>query len=110
MPQMVRVEPKWHVTADLMRCLYYHLEIKKIILAELQGHEYPASKIIEDILCHLMALSSSPYPDSNIMKSASQYILAYLQLGFSYLEHQALFDKILQRTYIAPEQMAPLQL
>lgn len=86
------------------------LEIKKVILAELQGPEHPAPKVIEDILCHFMVLSSSSLPDPDIMKSASQYILAYLQLGFSYMDHQVLFDKVLQKADISPEVIAPLQL
>ncbi len=86
------------------------LEIKKIILAELQGPNAPASKVIEDILCNFILLYSSSHQNTDIMKIAYQYIQAYLQLGFSYLEHESLFDEVLEDAGISPSQITALQM
>lgn len=87
-----------------------NLEIKKIIIAELQGPELSASKVINTILCHFIFLYSSSFQETEIMKIAAQYIQAYLQLGFSYLEHKSLFDEVLQKAGISPKQITDLQM
>ncbi len=58
-----------------------NLEIKKIILSQLQGPENSISDVIKIILDELMLLPvPTPKPT---LQLASEYIVAYLQLGFS---------------------------
>ena len=85
-----------------------NLEIKKIILSQLQGPENSISDVIKIILDELMLLPvPTPKPT---LQLASEYIVAYLQLGFSYLEHQTLFDEILQEAGFSAKEIASLQL
>ncbi len=72
------------------------IEIKKAVLSGLH-RSHPLPKIIEKILNNLMFLHETQPNQTLFLETARQYILAYLQLGFSYLEHQELFDFILQK-------------
>lgn len=73
-----------------------NIEIKQIILTHFQNAGCSVHRIIPEILTGLMeagTLSSCP---ETAFLNASEYILAYLQMGFSYMEHQTLFDSVLR--------------
>lgn len=71
------------------------IEIKKILLTGLQKLDYPVTKAIDDILHSLLVLHNGKLQENMYILSAAQYILAYLHLGFGYLEHKELFDFVL---------------
>lgn len=69
------------------------LKIKLLILSGLPSGVI--SRTLKSILkesINLKAISQNP---EQIMISAAEYIFAYLDLGFSYLDHKELFDTIL---------------
>lgn len=73
---------------------FNQIEIKKIILSGLQTSGYPLHKGLDAILQELISFHTKDLKTASI-RTASQYIFAYLQLGGSYMEHQELFDHIL---------------
>ncbi len=85
------------------------IEIKKIILSNLQQSGQSIHTIIEDILNNLMLLSASEATNDSVLCTAAEYIFAYLQLGFSYLNHRELFDSVLSTAGCDREQIAALQ-
>ncbi len=77
-----------------------NIEIKKILLSGLHNYDHPLPMVIDELLQTLLFFDDNMTTDScnsNYIDVASQYIEAYLQLGFSYLEHKCLFDKILYK-------------
>lgn len=50
-------------------------------------------------------LSMTPQLSSQMNKAAETYILAYIQLGFSYMEHATMFDRILIRCGYSKKQL-----
>ena len=73
-----------------------NIEIKQIILIHLQNAGYSIHRIMPEILTVLTDTGTLVSCRETAALIASEYILAYLQLGFSYMEHQDLFDAILQ--------------
>ena len=69
------------------------VSIKKIILSGLPAGS--VSSVINDVVteCYQRHLASSD--TCEFLQTACDYILAYLDLGFSYLEHRELFDRVL---------------
>lgn len=86
----------------------FNIELKKIILAHLQ-HSAPIHTIIEELLDNLLTLSMSAHAKDDALNTASEYILAYLQIGFSYLEHRVIFDTVLTQAGYNTEQISELQ-
>lgn len=85
------------------------IEIKKIILSGLQTSSYPISKAIENIIQELQRLSNANHAETIYISSAVQYIHAYVQLGFSYLEHKDLFDIVLGKAGFSIKYISYLQ-
>lgn len=86
----------------------YDIEIKKILLSGLQNSNYSLTTAIDDVLHNLLLLSNSSSSEYFI-EIASQFIIAYLQLGFSYLEHKQLFDSILQKAEFNSDEISSFQ-
>lgn len=86
------------------------IEIKKILLSGLQKKEYPLTRGIEDILNELLLLyNHSSSHRAKYLDLAVDYCLAYLQLGFSYLNHKELFDSVFQEADFNHTQILLLQ-
>lgn len=85
------------------------IKIKKIILSGLQTSGYPFHKEMDKILHGLLMLNFNAELEESAILTASQYILAYLQLGFSYLEHKNLFDSILSAANYTAAEISILQ-
>lgn len=83
-------------------------ELKKIILLHLQNSEVSIHKVIQNILNELLFLAESPSQRASALTAAADYILAYLDLGFSYLDHQVLFDSTLKQTGWNEQQICAL--
>lgn len=88
------------------------IKIKKIILSGLQTSGCPFHDGIDDILNGLLQLRDVSHCNDlkqHALLTSSQYIFAYLQLGFSYLEHKSLFDSILTDIGYSVKEIAALQ-
>lgn len=85
------------------------VEIQKVILSGLQVNNYPLSHGIEDIVHELLRLSNIDFSQTIYIELATQYIHAYLQLGFGYLEHKDLFDTLLGKAGFSAEYISNLQ-
>lgn len=86
----------------------YNIELKKVLLTNLLQYEPSIHTIIIDIINNLLELSESKVTGNSMLNLAAEYILAYLQLGFSYLEHQTLFDSVLKSAGWDPVQISAL--
>lgn len=86
----------------------YRIEIKKLVLADLMKTGIPPSVIIQELLQNFLLISDIN-ANADIYTNATEYLLAYLQMGFSYLENKELFDKILYRTGWSTSQITTLQ-
>ncbi|MFR5631475.1 MAG: hypothetical protein ACLUFH_00570 [Monoglobales bacterium] len=88
------------------------IKIKKIILSGLQTSGFQFHEEIDKVLNGLLQISNV-YPGKelkqDVLLTASQYIFAYLQLGFSYLEHKNLFDSILTDMGYSVKEITALQ-
>lgn len=84
------------------------IDIKKVILSSLQNSDHPLTNIIEEILNSFNLLYDLS-PSKNLMETAAQYIIAYLDMGFSYLEHKSLFDSTLQKAGFSPLDIDKMQ-
>ena len=82
----------------------YEIEIKKILLSSLQTGNFPIHTSIIEILQLLMQLYQTS-SEELYLKNAAQFILAYLELGFSYMEHQSLFDEILIKNQFSSQEI-----
>lgn len=69
------------------------ITIKSLILSGLPAGAI--SHTIKSILQESLNLKSVSHNHEQIMLSAAEYILAYLDLGLSYLDHKELFDSVL---------------
>lgn len=69
------------------------LTIKSLILSGLPSGAI--SRTIKSILQESINLKFVSHNPEQIMLSAAEYILAYLDLGFSYFDHKELFDHVL---------------
>lgn len=85
------------------------LEIKKIILSGLQTNNHSLTKVIDDIVRELQCLNNAEFSQLIYVDLAAQYIHAYLQLGFGYLEHKTLFDTMLYKAGFSTEYVLNLQ-
>lgn len=85
------------------------IEVKKIILSGLQTSGYPFHKEMDKLLYGLLSLNFNAEISEISIQTASQFIVAYLQLGFSYLEHKTLFDSILARAGFSCDKIHNLQ-
>lgn len=84
-------------------------EIQKVILSGLQLNNYPLSQGIDDIVRELLRLNDQNQSQTIHIDLAVQYIHAYILLGFSYLEHKALFDIALRKAGCSDEYILHLQ-
>lgn len=85
------------------------VEIQKVILSGLQLRNYPLSQGIDDIVRELLRLNDCSLSQRTYIELAAQYIRAYIELGFSYLEHKELFDKVLCKAGFCTEYISSLQ-
>ena len=69
------------------------IKTKALILSGLPANA--VSPTIASILPCSLDLQSDKQNGEQIMQSAAEYILAYLDLGFSYMEHKDIFDLVL---------------
>lgn len=74
----------------------FDVETKRVLLTGLQQSGYSLEEALPEILEELRQLGSSSSSQALYAKTAAQFILAYLELGFSYLRHRELFDPILE--------------
>ena len=74
----------------------FDVETKRVLLAGLQQSGYSLEEALPEILEELRQLGSCSSSQELYAKTAAQFILAYLELGFSYLRHGELFDPILE--------------
>lgn len=88
----------------------FEIEIKKVLLSGLQNPDHSMNHIIIDILQNLLLLHNKSLSELSYITAAAQYVLAYLQLGFSYLEHKELFDSVLRTAGFPEEHIAKLQM
>lgn len=82
-----------------------NIEIKKIILTELQSSGYSIDHVITELITRLHSDFKPETFSSTLYKEISEYILAYLSLGFSYLDHQELFDRFLSNAGYTEQQL-----
>lgn len=80
------------------------LLIKKLVLSGLPSGSI--SSMIEDVVSECFHRSLAISDSHLFLQSACDYILAYLDLGFSYLEHQELFDRVLSAGGYDEDQIA----
>lgn len=82
------------------------LLVKKYVLSGLPSGSI--SSVTKDVVteCYRRHLSTSD--PCVFLQTARDYILAYLDLGFSYLEHQELFDQVLSACGYDGNQIASL--
>ena len=73
----------------------FDVETKRVLLAGLQQSGYSLEEALPEILEELKRLGGPSSSPKLYAKTAAQFILAYLELGFSYLRHRELFDPIL---------------
>ncbi|HJB07336.1 MAG TPA: hypothetical protein H9716_05655 [Candidatus Enterocloster faecavium] len=74
----------------------FDVETKRVLLAGLQQSGYSLEEALPEILEELKRLGGPSSSPKLYAKTAAQFILAYLELGFSYLRHRELFDPILE--------------
>lgn len=84
------------------------IEIKKMLLLCVQNKGYSIETIINSLLKEFFRLSSYGLETDSISKDISDYIIAYLQLGNSYLNHQQLFTQALSTCGINENEIAQL--
>lgn len=87
----------------------YSLEIKKIILSNFQDCDFSVIELMGELSKNFLQLYEISHQKSAIIEAAAQYIIAYIQLGFSYSEHKELFDTILQIAQFSPNEINDLQ-
>lgn len=85
----------------------HSIEIKKIILGTLYNTYATNPNLIQDIISQLNFFSDTATINYTI--EAAEYIVAYLHLGFSYLEYKTLFDKTLRKAGFSEESINLLQ-
>lgn len=86
-----------------------NIEIKKFTLKNLLISGYTMHDIITKLLEESLQLYNADFPAPSFLKECSEYILAYLQLGFSYLDHQNLFDFILTEAGYCEQKISHLR-
>lgn len=69
------------------------IKIKALILSGLPVGSIP--RVINTIAEACIELNGISHNQEPFMQCAAEYILAYLDLGFSYLEHKELFNRVL---------------
>ena len=74
----------------------FDVETKRVLLTGLQQSGYSLEEALPEILEELRQLGSSSSSQALYAKTAAQFILAYLELGFSYLRHRERFDPSLE--------------
>lgn len=82
------------------------IQIKTFILSGLPTGAI--SLTIKSILEESITLTSFSKYGEQILLSAAEYILAYLDLGFSYLDHKDLFDRILSAVGYSEDELLTL--
>ena len=88
-----------------------HIDIKKILLMGLQQKGHSVHDVMKQLLQESHSLTEkgcTVATVSSALKSAAEYIFAYLELGFSYLEHRELFDHILSELGYTSDQLSTL--
>lgn len=85
----------------------YAIEIKKVILGSLYNTHATNLNLIQDIITQLDFFSNNS--TINYTLEAAEYIVAYLHLGFSYLEHKKLFDTTLRKAGFSEASINMLQ-
>lgn len=84
------------------------IEIKKMLLLSLQNNGHSIEVVINSLLKEFLKLSSYGVETDSISRDISDYIIAYLQLGYSYLNHQHLFTQVLSICGIEDDDIAQL--
>jgi len=69
------------------------IKIKALVLSGFPVGTIP--RIVTSIAEACIELNNISHDQEPFMQCAAEYILAYLDLGFSYLEHKELFDRVL---------------
>lgn len=82
------------------------IAIKSLILSGLPTGA--VSPTIKSIIQESINLKSVSHNHEQIMRSASEYILAYLDLGFSYRDHKELFDSVLSSVGYSDDKLCAL--
>lgn len=82
------------------------ITIKSLILSGLPSGA--VSPTIKSIIQESINLKSVSHNHEQIMRSAAEYILAYLELGFSYLDHKELFDSVLASVGYSEDELRTL--
>lgn len=72
------------------------IRIKSVILSGLSPDTI--SSVIESLITESLKLQPYAHNYEQVLISAAEYIFAYLDLGFSYLDHSELFDHVLSST------------
>lgn len=83
------------------------IEIKKVLLGALYNNYSKHQNIISEIILQLNHFDNTSSIDYAM--EAAEYVLAYIQLGFSYLEHKVLFDTTLQNAGFSERVISNLQ-
>jgi len=85
------------------------IESIKLTLSGLQNRSIPLGQVIPLSLSHFTELASI-YPNPmDLYRTAALFILAYIDLGFSYMEHKSLFDSILSSAGYSASYIADLK-
>ncbi len=82
------------------------IQIKSLILSGLPTNA--VSSTMKSIITESLNLTTDSHHQKHILSSAAEYILAYLELGFSYLDHKALFDHVLSAVGYSEEELQTL--
>ena len=85
------------------------IESMKLVLSGLQKRGLPVSRIISALMRHFSDLAMENVESFSCYKTAAYYILAYLGLGFGYMEHKSVFDHILNSAGYSDACIAALQ-
>ena len=85
------------------------IETKKIWLLAMQKSGYSIHSVISQLLEPFHDLGVDETLLNKLSSNIAEYIFAYLDLGFSYLNHKCLFDKILMQAGYSKKELELLQ-
>ena len=85
------------------------IESMKLVLSGLQKRGLPVPRIVSALMQHSTDLALEDVEPVSCYKTAAYYILAYLGLGFGYMEHKSVFDRILYSAGYSDSCIAALQ-
>lgn len=73
-----------------------NIELKKVVLMGLQQSGYSLTNVIQELVNNFFEIENMVLPEKAMKEQVKDYVLAYLEMGYSYLEHYQLFDYVFE--------------